>query len=379
MDLQRFASLGEEGVFALLADSTNADVEGLSRSERDVQRGLSEVVKNATGRVIIAQFSSNIPRVQGIFQLAAEHGRHVGLLGYSLDKNMKLAMETGFAKAPLEGVLVDHRSVEDHPDEKMIIVMTGSQAEPRSSLTRLAYDDHHLVSLRPSDTIVLSARVIPGNEHGVNKMVNELIKRGAKVITARDAPIHGSGHAKREEMKLLINLTKPRYVVPVHGEFRVRKRHAEMAIALGSTPLVINDGDVLEFKGDKAEVVDRVPHGRVAVDGNFLGDIADVQLRDRKKLAATGMIVAFAVMDRTTGEIVNGPDLAQRGFLAEVPESESLLVEAAKYAREAVEELPQKARSDRSEVAEALRTSIRRFFRRALDRKPVVIPVVHEM
>ncbi len=379
MDLQRFAALGQEGVFALLADSTNADVDGLSRSEREVQRGLSDVIERADGRVIIAQFSSNIHRVQGILQLAAEHGRRVALLGYSLDKNYTLAVETGFAQDSREGVLIDHRAVDDYPDEDLVIVMTGSQAEPRSSLARLAYDDHHLISLHRSDTIVLSARVIPGNEDGVNTMINELVKRGAKVITAKDAPIHGSGHGKREEMKLLLNLTKPKHLVPMHGEFRVRKRHAEMGIELGALAHVINDGDILQIDRSGARVVGQVPHGRVAVDGNFLGDIADVQLRDRKKLAATGMIVAFLVMDRSNGAVVTGPDLVQHGFLADVPESEALLADASSYALEAIDELSEKARGDRAEVAEALRTSVRRFFRRALDRKPVVIPVVHEM
>lgn len=379
MDLARFAALGDEGVFALLGDSTNADVPGLSRSERVVQRGLADVIERAKGRVIVAQFSSNIHRVQGIMQLAAEYGRKVAMLGYSLDKNYKLAIETGFAEPPLDGILVDHRDIDSVPEEELVVIMTGSQAEPRASLPRLAYDDHHLIKLSRHDTIILSARVIPGNEDGVNTMINELVKRGADVITASDEPIHGSGHGNREEMKLLLNLTRPKYLVPMHGEFRVRKKHAELGMELGAQSVLINDGDILEFSKKGHEVVGTAHHGRVAVDGKFLGDLEDVQLRDRKKLSATGMVVAFVVIDRSNGSIVTGPDLVQRGFLAEVPESEAMLADASAYARAAVEELSDKVRGDRSEVAEAVRTSVRRFFRRNLDRKPVVIPVVHEM
>jgi len=380
LDLQTFARLGaEREVIALIGDSTNAEVPGLSRSERHVQRELAQVVEHAPGRVIIAMFSSNIPRLRGLFELAREFGRKVVLLGRSLQQNYGLARETGFLELNGPDLLISADDVDSYPPEKLLIVTTGSQAEPRASLPRMAYGDHHQVQLDPSDIVVISARVIPGNESGINQMINALVQKVARVITSEDANIHGSGHAQREELRLLMNLTRPEYVVPVHGEFRMRKAHAEMALETGFGSILINDGDVLEFGERGYEIVGRIPVGRVAVDGSVMGDLDHVQIRDRRKLAATGIIVAHTVLDRSNGEIVNGPDLLHRGFLAGEPESELLLDEAADYARAAIDDLPPQARTDLSEVQEALRTSIRRFFRRRIDRKPVVVPVVHEL
>lgn len=379
MDLQGFAKLGEEGLLALLADSTNASTPGFSRSESLVVKTIGDYMSESKGRVIVAMFSSNQGRLAGLIDVATKKNRKVALLGRSLNRNFEIAREHGFVTVPDGAKIIDDRDIEKTPDEDLLIVSTGSQAEPRSSLTRMAYDDHHRITLKPSDVVIISARVIPGNEKGIGRMKDELARRGVTVITENDDTVHGSGHAKVEEMKLLLNLTRPRYLVPVHGEFRVRRRHAALGEATGASPVLLNDGDVLEFTSDKATVIGSVPSGRVAVDGKFLGDIDDVQIRDRRKLAAAGIIFAFAVTDHAKGDILDGPDLFHHGFLAGIPESEAMLKEAAEYARVAINELPKKARADASEVREAMRLAVRRYFRKKIDRKPVVIPVVHEM
>lgn len=378
IDLQRFAELGRDGILAVLGDSTNAGTKGYSRSERDVQEGLADVLDTAEGRVIVTQFSSNINRVQGLLELAVEFGRKVALQGRSMRTNFDLARELGFITIPKGIEFIDVYDVDDYPDEDVLIVSTGSQAEPRAALTRMAYGAHR-VSLKPTDTIVISARMIPGNEVGIHNMINEMTKIGVRVITQRDANIHATGHAKREEMKLLLNLTQPEHLVPVHGSFHMRKQHADLAKTVGvPNTILIEDGDVLEFTERGASVIDRVHVGRVFVDGRASGgDIDHPQLRDRKKLAQSGMIIAFAIVDRNTGELTSGPELLQRGFLG--TDDAELLEPAADYARSAVNNLPKKVRHNVGEVSETLRTSIRRFFRKKLDRKPIVVPIVHEM
>lgn len=378
MDLQRFAEFGREGTLALLGDSTNAGTPGFSDSERTVNEGLAHVLDTAKGRVIIAQFSSNIYRVQSILELAEEFGRKVALLGRSMSNNFQLAQKMGFVKINTENILIDIVDSNKLPDEDVIIVSTGSQAEPRSSLNRLAYGDHNLTKIRSTDTIVMSARVIPGNERGIQNMINNLVKNGARVITPREAPVHASGHAKQEELKLMLNLVRPQHLVPMHGSFRMRSQHAELAHQVGiKNTHLIEDGYVLEFVREGVRVVGRVPVGRVFVDGATGGDIEDVQLRDRKKLAHSGIIIAFAVLDRARGELISGPDLVNRGSLSQ-PEH-ALIEEGQRYAKEAIDRLSPDARANASEVSEAIRTSVRRFFRKKLDRKPVVIPIVHEM
>ena len=378
LDLQRFAELGREGTLALLGDSTNAGTPGFSGSERVVKEGLADVLDTAKGRVIVAQFSSNMHRVQSIVELAQEFGRKVALLGRSMHTNFQLSCQMGFVKAPPEGVIIDIVDANALPDEDVIIVSTGSQAEPRSSLNRLAFGDHNLTRIRSTDTIVLSARVIPGNERQIQNMVNNLTKHGARVITPRDALVHASGHAQQEELKLMLNLVRPKHLIPMHGSYRMRQQHAELAHQVGVKHThLIEDGYVLEFRRDRVDVVGRVPVGRVFVDGATGGDIEDVQLRDRKKLAHSGLIIAFAVLDKTRGELLNGPDLIHRGFLS-APE-QPLIDEAQRYARDAISRLSADARSSGAEVSEAVRTSVRRFFRKKIDRNPVVIPIIHEM
>jgi ribonuclease J len=378
MDLQRFAALGADGVLALLADSTNSGTPGFSRSEADVQEGLAGVLETAEGRVIVAQFSSNIYRVQGMLELAEQFGRKVALQGRSMHNNFGLAQGLGFIKVP-KGVLIDLYDVHKYPDEEILIVSTGSQGEPRAALTRMAYGSHNKLDIKPTDTVVLSARVIPGNERGIQNVINELTKRGASVITQKDRPIHASGHAKRGEMKLLLNLVKPTHLIPMHGTYRMRKQHAELAETVGvRSSQVIENGDVLQFNSKgKPTVIERVHVGRIFVDGrSSAADIEDVQLRDRKALAFAGIIVAHLVVNRSSGKVVSGPELMHRGFLND--EEEDLLPAAGEYVLESIERMPDSERRNSKQVAETLRQGLRRYFRKQLDRKPVVIPIVHE-
>ena len=378
MDLQRFAQFGIDGTLALMADSTNSGAPGFSRSELQVKEGFANLFDTAEGRLIVAQFSSNIERVQGLIELAVEFDRKITLLGRSMTTNFSLARELGFIKIPAEAEIIDMNEIDKYPDDELLIISTGSQGEPRASLTRMAYGTHR-VSLKSTDTVVVSARIIPGNEVAIHGMLNNLTKSGARVITQRDADIHATGHAKREEMKLLLNLVRPDHLVPVHGSYRMRKQHAEIGDKLGiPSTILIEDGDVLEFSEDGVTVVDRVHAGRVFVDGRASGgDIESMQLRDRKKLAHSGIIVAFAILDKSSGDLTSGPDLLQRGFLN--PEDDDMLDDAANYAMQAVANLSPKERHNLDEVSETIRASIRRFFRKRLDRKPVVIPIIHEM
>jgi ribonuclease J len=382
-DLQRFAALGQQGVLALLADSTNAGTPGFSESERRVQAGLADVLDTATGRVFVAQFGSNIHRVQGMLELAVQFGRRVVLMGRSLVTNFQIAHKLGFIRLPGKNPIIDASDMHRYPHDELLIITTGSQAEPRSGLTRMAYGDHNQVTIVSNDTIVMSARVIPGNEIGIDRLLNQLTKLGASIITQRDAPIHASGHAKQEEMKLMLNLTRPQLLVPMHGTYRMRTQHAALGRAVGiPDAAVIEDGDVLQLTRQaglvRQETIDRVHSGRIFVDGRVTGsDIEDVQLRDRKQLAQSGLVVIFAVVDRHRGELTKMPEILQRGALNE--ESAAQLQQAAEAAKRAFDHLNPDQKRSLSEVANAMRTTIKRHFKRLNDRKPVIIPIVHEM
>lgn len=379
-DLQRLAHFGQDGgLLALFGDSTNSGSPGYSVSEAEVKAGLASVLENAPGRVIVAQFSSNLHRVQGLLELAAEFDRVVALQGRSMISNFGLASSLGFVKVPKDVNIIDANQIGNYPDDEVLLLSTGSQAEPRAALTRIAYGAHRF-SLKSTDTVVLSARVIPGNEVGIDNMINNMVKRGAKVITHRDAPIHATGHAKRGELKLMINLTRPKYLIPVHGSYAMRRRHADIGESLGiHRAMVIEDGDVLEFTSKGAQIVDRVHVGRVFVDGrnSGSGDIADVQLRDRKKLAHSGLLVVHAVLDLNSSSLVAPPELMQRGLVNN--DSDDLLKEASNYAAQAVANLSKQVRSNPQEVSDALRNSLKRFFNRRLDKKPVIVPIVHTL
>jgi ribonuclease J len=380
-DIQRFGEFGSEGTLALLGDSTNSSTPGFSISESDVQRGLREVIERAEGRAFVTMFSSNVERLGGLLEVAEQLDRKVVLLGRSLRTRFASAQEMGFLKMPSSNVIISPNRASDFPDDRLLILTTGSQAEPRSGLVRMSRGENRGINIKQGDTVVFSARRIPGNEYGINHLINNLAKRGAHVIDKMgEVPIHGSGHAHREELKLMINLTQPQYLVPMHGEFQMRANHAEIGRSVGVPETrLIRNGDILQFTADGAEVIDKIHTGRILVDGSRTGDVSDMAIRNRRKIARAGMIVAFVVIDIEDGSVVTGPDLLDRGFLGDEPEDRDLRDAAARYAFREISELSDEARRDLSEVKEALRLSIRRFFRKEIDRKPVVIPVVHEL
>ena len=379
-DLPRLAALGTEGVLALVGDSTNSSTPGFTTSEVIVQRGLHDVIEQAPGRVLVTMFSSNVYRVAGLLESAVRTGRNkVCLSGRSLRNNIGTARELDFLKLP-EGVeFIREEEIKRYPDDQVLILSTGSQGEPRSALVRMARGEHARINIKEGDTVIFSARRIPGNDYGINNLINTLSRHGARVVDqTMGVPIHGSGHAQREELKMMLNLTRPKHLVPVHGEYRMRAEHGDLGRSVGVENVhLIENGDVLEFTEKGARVVDHIHTGRVLVDGSRTGDISDVQLRDRRKMAYGGVIVAFAVVDRDTGEISAGPDLLDRGFLNE---SETQLLErASQSSRSALEELSAEARRNPAEVRDTMRQAIRRYFRREVDRKPAVIPIVHQL
>ncbi|MFB6262846.1 MAG: ribonuclease J [Bradymonadaceae bacterium] len=379
MDLQTFSALGREGVTALFGDSTNAEVPGTSNSEFEVFRNIGAIMEDAPGRVVVSQFSSNMHRIGSLLELAERHHRKVVLMGYSLRKNFEKGQAKGFLSTPDdEDLIIRPHEMKRLPDERVLVVSTGSQAEPRASLTRMSEGDHNDISVRDTDTVIISARMIPGNERGIQTMIDNLARRGANVVLPDEESIHGSGHACQDELKLMMNLTKPDYLVPVHGRYRMRKRHAELAREVGVPErLLIENGDVLQFTHDDADVVGEVQTGRVLVDGRRAGDIEDADVRDRANLAEAGIVAAYVVIDRNTGELASSPELIQRGLLSE--DDDEMLQRAVDSSRSAVKNLSKDARRNTGEVEEALRTAIRRFFGNELDRRPVVVPVVREV
>jgi len=378
IDLNRFSALGEEGVVCLLSDSTNVENEGFTMSEGAVSRNLFDVISRVPGRAFVTLFSSNIYRIQSLLDIAQRLGRKVVALGRSLERSIRIGRELGLLHLPDEGILVDINDARVYRHDELLVIVAGSQGEPRGTLTRIALDDHPHLHMLPGDHMIFSSRVIPGNERAVSRIINHLHRRGATVITYPKTPVHASGHACQEEQKLLINLLDPDLFVPIHGEYRHLVKHAGLAESLGVDTLLIENGEVLSVNGNTAEVVGTVPVGRVMVAGKGMADGINVALQDRRKLARTGLVVAWLVIDGTTGVIVSGPELLTQGVMAHGTKGD-LIQMAIESAKAAIGELNLESRCDPAEVAEATRLAIRRVFNKHLDTKPVVVPIVHRL
>jgi len=378
-DLGRLADLGAAGVALLLSDSTNVERPGITPSERSVGAQLEAIFRQATGRVLVTTFSSHIHRMQQVIDCAQRFGRKVALVGRSLVAHVAVARDLDCLQVP-EGVLVDLATARDLPRDQVALITAGSQAEAASALVRIAMDAHKQVTLTPGDTVVLSSRVIPGNERAISSLVNHLYRRGARVHYDRTAPVHVSGHASQEELKLVLNLVRPRYFVPVHGEYRHLVRHRQLAIEVGIPAAdchLLEDGDVLELDGVGARRAERVTAGRVFVDGKGVGDVGDVVLRDRRHLSEDGLVLAVLVIHQQSGEIVAGPDLVSRGVVAE-DTSPEVLERARGAVLEALAAINPESRTDPVQVKEEVRRALRRYFKR-FDRRPVILPFVMEM
>jgi ribonuclease J len=378
-DLGRLAELGAEGVLLMMSDSTNVEHAGLTPSERSVGVHLEQIFREATGRVLVTTFSSHIHRMQQVIDLATRFGRKVGLAGRSLTSHVATARDLGLLRVA-DGTLVDLAVLRDLPRNEVTLITAGSQAEAASALVRIAMNAHKQVVLTPGDVVVLSSRIIPGNERAISSLVNHLYRRGATVHYGRSAPIHVSGHASQEELKLVLNLVRPRHFVPVHGEYRHLVRHLQLAGEVG-VPAdgchLLEDGDVLEILSDGAERAERVPAGRVFVDGKGIGEVGDVVLRDRRHLSEDGLVLAVLAIAQQSGDIVAGPDLVSRGVVADEASPE-VFEGARSMVLEALGAINPESRTDPAEVKEEVRKALRRYFKR-LDRRPVILPFVLEM
>jgi ribonuclease J len=379
-DVPRLAELGREGLLLLCGDSTNADRPGFSPSERGVGPHLEEVFSRADGRIIVTSFASNIHRVQQVIDAAASLGRKVSLVGRSMRKNVNIGRSLGHIQVP-EGILIQPQEVEDWPDHKVVVISTGSQGEPLSALRRMAHNDHRMIKLREGDTVVFSATPIPGNERAVNETVDRLYHIGCDVITPRDAPIHASGHGYAEELKLMLNLVRPRYVMPMHGDFKRIHLHGQLADAVGIDPDDVFGGEnglPLEIDEHGARFGEAVQSGMIFVDGVDIGDPADVALRDRRMLSADGIFIVVATVSEQSGESVAPPEVIFRGvpFIEQAGE----LVEEIRT--EVERSLAASANDGAREIdvlQQTLHDDLAAFVYDRLRRRPMVLPVVVEV
>ena len=378
-DLHRFAELGARGVLALFSDSTNADRRGFSGSERDVLEAFEEIFSSASGKIIVTQFATSIYRMQVLVDLAAQFDRRVALVGRSVQKCSEIALRLGLLRIPT-GVQIRDSDVRDFPVQDVLCICTGSQGEPMAALPRIAIDDHRHVQLSPDDVVVFSARAIPGNEKAIARVMNHVSRRGAEVIAEEQKHVHVSGHGSDEELKLVLSLVKPRYFVPIHGEYRQLARHARLAglVSPATKVLMAQDGDVLRFDHEGGRVADRVVTGRVLIDGTRTGEIADEVLRDRRHLASDGLVVPVVAINGRTGALEQPPEIITRG-LAVDSRHEAVLREAPALLARAIEEAPPEERTDPGLLKERIRMELQRLFRRRVGRRPLVLPVVMEV
>lgn len=379
-DLATLSRYGEEGVLALLSDSTNVEREGYTVSESYVGEAFNEIFPQCGGRIIVAAFSSNIHRVQQVVDAAARCGRKVLLNGRSMLANVQIARDLGYLSIP-EELLMDLKELPRLPKEEVCMITTGSQGEPMSALTRIAMDDHKQIKLERGDTVILSSRFIPGNEKTISDLINHLYRRGAEVFHEKVSEVHVSGHASQEELKLMINLTRPRFFVPIHGEYRHLVNHSRLARKVGIDPerciLAVN-GDVVTFADGRAEIIGAVESGRVFVDGKGIGDVGTIVLKDRKHLSEDGMVVVIIAIDHTSGEIIYGPDIVTRGFVFE-DESQEYLDETRKIVLDTLAGVNLEVMADWNEVKMEVRRVLRRFFNKTIERRPVILPLILEM
>lgn len=379
-DFRRFSELGNKGVLVMMADSTNAEREGHTPSERTVGAAFDKAFHNARERIIIATFSSNVHRIQQVIDTAVRYRRKVAVLGRSMVNVVNISLELGYINAP-EGTIIDIDEINNYPMSKVVIITTGSQGEPMSALTRMAMSDHRKVGIVPGDTIIISATPIPGNEKLVSKTIDNLLKLGANVIYGRSEGIHVSGHASQEELKLMHNLVRPKFFIPVHGEYRHLVKHAKLAEDLGMSKeniFISENGQILEFTRDKGVVAGKVTSGRVLVDGLGVGDVGNIVLRDRRQLSQDGILIIVVTMNKATGQVVAGPDIVSRGFVY-VRESEALMDEARDRVRQALEKCEDEKITEWATIKSNVRDALGRYLFEKTRRRPMILPIIMEV
>ena len=380
IDLNRFAELGNKGVLALLSDSTNVTRPGYSMSERTVGETFRNLFYKAKGRIIVATFASNVHRVQQIIDAAELNDRKVIMSGRSMVNVTTVASELGYLRFN-EGTIIDIKDMNKYRKDEIVLIMTGSQGEPMSALTRVASNEHRQIDLMSDDLVIISATPIPGNEKTVSKVINNLLGKGVEVVFEAYEDIHVSGHACQEELKLMHSLVKPKFFIPVHGETKHLKMHADISEALG-TPreniFILENGQTLELSKNEANLGQMVPSGHILVDGLGVGDVGNIVLRDRKHLSEDGLIVVVVTMDKEKGIVAAGPDLVSRGFVY-VRESEDLMVEARRVVKETLEACEAKKIKDWSAIKSNIRDDLRTFLYTTIKRNPMILPIIMEV
>jgi ribonuclease J len=381
-DLRRFAQIGSEGVLAMFGDSTNIERRGFTGSEIDVEPAFEEIFTSTPGKIVVAAFASSLYRMQIVVDLAAQFDRKVAFVGRGMNENSQIAQKLGFLRVP-SGTLIRDSDVPNYPSQDVVCLVTGSQGEPNAALSRIAIDDHRYVKLSPPDRVVISARAIPGNEKAIGRVMNHVARRGVEVVTEATKHVHVSGHGSEEELKLLVALVRPRYFIPIHGEYRQLARHARIAELVTSglpTPvdvMTVENGDVLRFDDEGARVAAKAPTGRVLIDGTRVGEVGDEVLRDRRHLAVDGLVVVVVGISRQTGT-VDTTEVVARGFVTDGG-SDSLLTELAALVPVVIADTSVEERTDPGMVQDRIRSEVRRYVRKKTGRRPMVLPVVMEI
>ncbi len=377
IDLARLGQLGKQGVLALLSDSTNVERPGHTESERKVADKFDELFKGCDKRIIVTTFASNVQRIQQIVNVAAKYKRKVAVTGRSMENMIRVAMELGYMDIP-EGVLMDLTQIKGQPKNRTVIISTGSQGESMSALYRMAFSEHKQINIDANDRIIISASAIPGNETTISRVIDELFHKGAEVIYDRHTDLHVSGHASQEEQKLMLALTKPRFFIPVHGEYRMLCKHAEIARTMGISPnhtVIAENGSVIELSRKTAKIADHVQAGRVFVDGSRVGDVGSVVLRDRKHLAEDGMIVVTIALSSLDNSLVGGPDVLTRGFIYE-KDSEDLIEEVKRVVHESLASCRHQKITDANGIKNKIRTNLTGYLYKTTKRSPMILPMI---
>ena len=380
-DFHKLAELGnsEPGVLALFSDSTNVERKGYTMSEKVVGETIDDIFYRATNRIIVATFASNIHRIQQILDAAVKYDRKIAITGRSMINNVEIARRLGYINVPDE-MIVDVRDIGHIADDEIVLITTGSQGEPMAALTRMARGDHYHINIKNGDTVVISASAIPGNEKFVGQTINQLFERGANVIYEDVSGVHVSGHASQEELKLMLNLTKPKYFVPTHGEPRHLHQHAALAEDVGvpkENTYIADLGDVIEFREDKVEKIDKVQAGDILVDGLGIGDVGNIVLRDRKTLSEDGIIIVVVTID-SNGNIQSGPDIITRGFVY-IRESEKLIDDATNRVRDALKECEEKGITEWSVLKKTIKNSLNNYIYKQIKRNPMILPIIMQV
>ena len=380
MDLGRIAELGHEGILALMSDSTNSERKGFTMSEKSVGDVFDKLFLHCTKRIVVATFASNVHRVQQIVNCAIKYGRKIAVCGRSMINMITTARELGYIECP-ENLFIDIDMIKNYPDEQLVIITTGSQGETMSALTRMAAGEHRKVKITPNDLIIISATPIPGNEKYVSKVIDDLMQIGAEVVYSSLEDVHVSGHACQEEQKLIIALTKPKYFIPVHGEYRQLIAHSETAQSMGikkENIIMMQNGKILEIGESGVEFTGTVPNGRVLVDGLGVGDVGNIVLRDRQHLSQDGLIIIVLTMDSGTGEVIAGPDVISRGFVY-VRESENLMDEVKSVVRHEIKKCEEKGIRDWATIKSTVRDNLKDYVFAKTKRNPMIIPIIMEV